>query len=161
MKLRKSLAALCVTLVFGTCHAAEKPPFLATFDPEVDTIQFEFENQAEPGCFWGPYNVRDSLVEEMQNLGLKSAEASIYELSVVAWGASTDDYHCAIMVETRLYKFGVRAETAEDEWVSTDLLIWDDSDMLTGPKINMDERIQTTVVSHMRDLQRAMEKARR
>ena len=142
-------------------QAGEKKPFLATFDPAVDSIQLEFENQAEPGCFWSPYNVRDALVEEMQGLGFKPGDSSIYEMSVVAWGASTDDYHCAIMVETKLFKFGVRAETAEDEWVTTDLLIWDDSEMLTGPKINMDDRIRQTVVGHMRSMQLAMEAARR
>ena len=118
-----SILSFCYLLAAcGFVHAAEKPHFLATFDPAVESIQLEFENQAEPGCFWGPYKVRDALLAEMQDLGIKTSESSLFVLSIVTWGAATDDYHCAVLVETELKKFGVRAETSEDEWIGIDRL---------------------------------------
>ena len=157
-----SILSFCYLLAAcGFVHAAEKPQFLATFDPAVESIQLEFENQAEPGCFWGPYKVRDALLEEMENLGIKTSESSLFVLSIVTWGAATDDYHCAVLVETELRKFGVRAETSEDEWIGIDLLVWDDSELLTGPKVHMDDRIHDTVVGHMAEIRKAIDAARR
>ena len=157
------LAILCLWIscaLGGGLHAAEKPGFLAAFDAEVDAIQLEFENQAEPGCFWSPYRVRDELLADLESQGFKVSDSSIYVLSILAWGAETDDYHCAVVLEAELRKHGVTAEVAEGQTVSTDIVIWDASEMMTGPKIHMDDRIRGVTQGYMADMAKAITRAR-
>ena len=40
---------------------------------------------------------------------------------------------------------GVPAEAGPDRMVSTELRVWDAIEMLTGPKVNMDDRVLATV----------------
>lgn len=155
-----SLAALCL-LACADLTAGEKTAFLAAFDPESDAIQLEFENQAEPGCFWKPYAVKDSIAERLEENGIRSAPSSLWVLEIVAWGAATDDYHCAVMLEMELRRFSVTAEVPGGSPVRTDLAVWDASEMLTGPKIHMDDRIHDWAVDHLQQMQKAMVAAKR
>ena len=153
------LAILCLWLFSaygGGLLAAEKPEFLAAFDPSAESIQLAFENQAEPGCFWGPYRVRDAILAELESLGYSTARSSLYELAVVVWGAETDEHHCSVVLETEFRRYAVRAQVDGETTVSTDLVLWETCDMLTGPKIHMDDRIHDGAVAHLRALHRAL-----
>ncbi|MEJ2383693.1 MAG: hypothetical protein P8Y54_04765 [Xanthomonadales bacterium] len=139
---RSFLTALALAGMTLPAVAAEKPEFLAAFDPASDAIQLEYENQVDPACFWRPYHLRDAIAAEMERLGLKSATSSLYVLDVMSWGMETDDYHCAVVLDMRLRRHGVRAEVSPDRAVSTELLLWDESEMLFGPKIHMQEQLE-------------------
>lgn len=137
-------------------HASEKTEFLAAFDPSSESIQLEFENQAEPGCFWGPYRVRDAIQRELASLGYATARSSLYVLGVVAWGAETDEHHCSVVLESEFRRYAVKAQVDTETTVSTDVVLWETCDLLTGPKIHMDDRIHDGAVAHLRALHRAL-----
>lgn len=135
---------------------AEKPEFLKAFDPERDAVQLEFENQVDPACFWQPYPIRDAIAAQLEAAGLRLTGSSRYVLDVMSWGLETDDYHCAVVLEMKFRRHGVRAEVAPDRPVSTVLLLWDESDMLFGPKIHLQERIEQKALEQIANLHRAM-----
>ena len=143
MKHPGSMAILAVCLAWAVpALAAEKTEFLAAFDPARDAIQLEFENQVDPACYWRPYELRDAIAAELERLGVSVATSSVYVLDVMSWGLATDDLHCAVVLEMKFRRHGVRAEVTPQRAVSTELLLWDESDMLFGPKIHMQERLE-------------------
>lgn len=143
MKYRGMLFAVALVLAWaGPVLPDEKPEFLAAFDPERDAIQLEFENQVDPACFWQPYQLRDAIAAELEALGLRIVGSSLYVLDVMSWGLETDDFHCAVVLEMKFRRHAVRAEVAPERAVSTELLLWDASDMLHGPKVHMQERLE-------------------
>ena len=148
---------LAVALVFSTSlTAAEKPEFLAAFDPEHDAIQLEFENQVAPACFWQPYQLRDAIAAELKANGLTVTGSSRYVLDVLSWGLETDDFHCAVVLDMKFRRHGVRAEVGPDRSVRTELLLWDSSDMLFGPKIHMQERLEKKAFEEVGKLYQAL-----
>jgi hypothetical protein len=143
MKLCIFLLATVSLLAWSTpVMPDEKPEFLAAFDPARDAIQLEFENQVDPACFWQPYQLRDAIAAELEALGLRIAGSSLYVLDVLSWGLETDDFHCAVVLDMKFRRHGVRAEVSPERAVSTELLLWDASDMLHGPKIHLQERLE-------------------
>jgi hypothetical protein len=157
-----NIVTLCLAATAcGGLGAAEKPAFLAAFDPQTESIQVEFDNSAERGCLWRPYGIRDAVKAQLAELGYTTSDSSLWVMSVFIWGAATDDYHCALVLETVFTRHGVRAEAGPDRTVSTELRVWDATEMLTGPKVNMDDRVLATVAQRMAAWQQAMDKAAR
>lgn len=139
--------------------ADEKPAFLAAFDPATESIQVEFENSAERGCLWRPYAIRDAVKAQLGELGYTTSDSSLWVMNVFIWGAATDDYHCALVLETVFQRHGVRAEAGPGRTVNTELRVWDDTEMLTGPKVNMDDRVLQTLAQRLASWAQSMEKA--
>ena len=152
--IRPVLGALLAGLALNL--PADESDLLPAFDIDRDTVELQFENQAASGCLLSPYQARDAIEESLQQLGFRLSGASGNVLRVMTWGAETDDYHCAIVLETELRKYGLRVELGADRAVSTDLRLWGTSDLLTGPKIRMQERIEAKILQHIGDLHRAM-----
>lgn len=151
------LVILAVFVAWATPAASdEKPEFLAAFDPAGDAIQLEFENQVDPACYWQPYQLRDAIAAELEALGISIAKSSLYVLEVMSWGLATDDLHCAVVLEMKLRRHGVRADVTPDRTVSTELLLWDESDMLFGSKINMQERLEKKASAQVGNLYKAL-----
>ena len=157
MKRYGSLVILAVFLGWTTPAVSdEKPEFLAAFDPARDAIQLEFENQVDPACYWQPYQLRDAIAAELERLGLTIAGSSLYVLDVMSWGLATDELHCAVVLEMKFRRHGVRAEVTPDRTVSTEMLLWDESDMLFGSKINMQERLEKKASAQVGNLYKAL-----
>ena len=153
---RFTLAALAVLVGASPAQPGEKPEFLAAFDPARDAIQLEFENQVDPACFWQPYPLRDAIVAELEQLGVSIAGSSLYVLDVMSWGLETDDFHCAVVLEMKFRRHGVRAEVTPERAVSTELLLWDESEMLFGPKIHLQERLEKKALEQVGKLHKAL-----
>lgn len=157
MNIRHSLLAFVALAAWvSPAEPGEKPEFLAVFDSARDAIQLEFENQVDPACFWQPYPLRDAIVAELEQLGLTMAGSSIYVLDVMSWGLATDDFHCAVVLEMKFRRHGVRAEVTPERTVSTELMLWDESDMLFGPKIHLQERLEKKAVQQVGNLFKAL-----
>ena len=162
MKRILAFALFALALFAGPpLHASEKPELLALFDRETDAIQLEFENQAAPGCFWSPYRVRDAIAAELERLGLRRADSSLYVLTMVAWGIETDDYHCSVVLESELRRHSVTVQATGESAVNTDVQFWDASDLLAGPKITMQDRIQDKAIAQINGLNAALLKSQR
>lgn len=158
---RKWIVSGLAMLASHGLPADEKPAFLGAFDPETESIQVEFENSAERGCLWRPYSIRDAVKAQLAELGYTTSDSSLWVMNVFIWGAATDDYHCALVLETVFTRHGVRAEAGPDRMVNTELRVWDDTEMLTGPKVNMDDRVLETVAHRLASWQQSMVKAAR
>jgi hypothetical protein len=158
---RKRIVAGLAILASHGLLADEKPAFLAAFDPQTESIQVEFDNSVERGCLWRPYGIRDAVKAQLAELGYTTSDSSLWVMNVFIWGAATDDYHCALVLETVFTRHGVPAEAGPNRMVSTELRVWDAIEMLTGPKVNMDDRVLVTVAQRLAAWQQAMEKAAR
>ena len=157
MNLRNTLLAAAILIAWtGPAESGEKPEFLAAFDPATNAIQLEFENQVDPACFWQPYPLRDAIIAELEGLGVRLTASSLYVLDVMSWGLETDDFHCAVVLEMKLRRHGVRAEVSPERTVSTDLLLWDESEMLFGPKIHLQERLEKKAFEQVGNLYEAL-----
>ena len=141
--------------------AVEKPAFLAAFDPKTESIQVEFENSAERGCLWRPYGIRDAIKSQIAELGYTTSDSSLWVMNVYIWGTATDDYHCALVLETVFTRHGVLAQATPEREVSTEMRVWDATEMLTGPKVNLDDRVLKTMAQRLATWQQSMEKAAR
>ena len=153
-----ALLASALLLVATSLRADTKPEFLATYDLEGDAIQFEFENQAEAGCIWRPYPTRDAMLERLEEAGLQTRPSSLWVLEVVTWGAAVDDYHCAVLLEMELRRFSVPVEMPDGNTLRTDIPVWEASEMLTGPKIHMDDRVREKALTYLEQLLEGMPK---
>lgn len=156
----RSIAFLAGVLLLGApgLQADNKPEFLAAFDLQGDAIQFEFENQAETGCIWRPYPTRDAMLEMLQEAGLQTRPSSLWVLEVVTWGAAVDDYHCAVLLEMELRRFSVTVELPDGNTIRMDIPVWEASEMLTGPKIHMDDRVREKALAYLEQLLEGMPK---
>ena len=154
----RSIAMLvsALLLVATSLRADTKPEFLAAYDRQDDAIQFEFENQAEAGCIWRPYPTRDAMLERLEAAGLQTRPSSLWVLEVVTWGAAVDDYHCAVLLEMELRRFSVPVELPGGDTIRTDIPVWEASEMLTGPKIHMDDRVREKALSYLEQLLEGM-----
>ena len=154
----RTLALLAGTLllVVTDLPADDKPELLAAFDRQADAIQFEFENQAEAGCIWRPYPTRDAMLERLEEVGLQTRPSSLWVLEVVTWGAAVDDYHCAVLLEMELRRFSVPVELPGGDTIRTDIPVWEASEMLTGPKIHMDDRVRNKALEYLEQLLEGM-----
>jgi hypothetical protein len=140
--------------------ADEIPELLAAFDPEVDSIQLEFENQVEVGCLLSPYLARDEVRAELQRLGYRVSKSSRYVFSMISWGIATDDYHCSVVLESDFRRYGVRLRIPDKPEFGADLAAWSTSDLLTGPKIHLQERLLDKSLYHVNEFHVALLKAR-
>lgn len=145
------LSGLLLAISF-CAQATEKTFLLAAFDFEQDTIELEVENQAQPGCFLNPYELKDVIAGEFERLGFTVSDASPYVLSVVSWGVAIDDYHCAVVLDTVLNKRGVSVHVTDEQVARTDIRLWETSDILTGPKFRMQDRLIEKAIHHANGL---------
>lgn len=147
MRFRLSALAICCGLAAFT-PARTGDALLTVFDGASDTVELEFENQAPTACLLSPYLTRDALQAELQALGFRLSRASNFVLTVVTWGTAIDDNHCAIVVEMVLSGRNTRVEAGERA-TSGDVRLWGASDLLTGPKIRLQERIDAKVLEQV------------
>jgi hypothetical protein len=141
-----ALFAACLGLA-APASAPADDALLAAFDIADDTIELEFENQAPTACLLSAFQTRDALEAELQALGFRLTRASTFVLTVLTWGTAIDDYHCAIVVETVLLKRAARMQLGERA-ITGDVRLWGASDLLSGPKIRLQERIDARVLQH-------------
>lgn len=139
------------------CVLANDSDLLQAFDIERDALELQFDNQAASGCLLSPYRARDAFEDSLRERGFRLTGASVFVLRVVTWGAEIDDYHCAIVLETELRRYGMRVELEGGRTIATDLKLWSASDLLTGPGMRMQERIDAKILQHIGDLRRALE----